>query len=222
MLPKKVSICCNAINNTDGVGVVYTNVYVYQQELEKGYLEYNKSMPEGNIYNLLIQGNFILWQSTFFRRSAISSKKEVFPPKFNNITDYALYLSIAPNWKFKYIDMPLSIYVLHGENYSIKNNMAYEELIKLSSSLNFSDKDRRLIVDYALRKKASQLLGEKKYKESFFAIFSIKSNKVKLRLLIAFLLSFTVGLWLIRKLLVSLKRNKLSEIKHIISSYESN
>ncbi len=222
MLSDKVSICCNAINNLDDVGVIYTNVYVYQQEIKRGYLEYRKSMPEGNIYNLLTHGNFILWQSTFFRRDAVSSKGEPFPSKFNNITDYALYLTIAPNWKFKYIDRPLSVYVLHGENYSIRNNRAYEELIELSNSLNFSDGERRSIVDYALRKKVSQLLEAKKYKESFFTIFSIKSNKVKLRLLMAYLLSFIVDIQLIRVLLIRTKRNKLSEIKYIISLYESN
>ena len=85
MLPNKIDMCINAIETDSNVGMVYTNVYVYHQEAKRSYLEYNSEMPAGNIYNLLFKGNYILWQSTFFRRESMISNEDPFPSKFNNV-----------------------------------------------------------------------------------------------------------------------------------------
>jgi glycosyltransferase involved in cell wall biosynthesis len=133
MLPAKTKLCISALTINKKLGMVYSNVYVYYQTNKRSYLEHNRKMPEGNMFDLLIKGNFILWQSTFFKRDALMSDIKPFPSKFNNITDYSLYLKIAKNWQIKYIDQPLSIYILHGNNYSINNNQASEELLLLSN-----------------------------------------------------------------------------------------
>ena len=220
MLPSKIDVCINAMKSDSNIGMVYTDVYVYHQYLKMSYLEYNGKMPEGDIYNLMLKGNFILWQSTFFRRESIIGDGKPFPSKFNNITDYSLYLSIVKNWKVKYINTPLSVYILHGNNYSVNHNQAYEELIYLSNHSDFSDEEKKLLVNYAFVKKVSKSIELKERKKLFSILLSLRFTKAKIRLLIGYFLSFIIDIKTIRSLLIRMKKNKYSEICHIIDSYE--
>ena len=220
MLPNKIDMCINAIETDSNVGMVYTNVYVYHQEAKRSYLEYNSEMPAGNIYNLLFKGNYILWQSTFFRRESMISNEDPFPSKFNNVTDFSLYLKILRNWRVKYINKPLSIYILHGSNYSVKHNQSYEELMDLSNHSDFTDEEKKLLVNYAFVKKASKLIEMKERKKLLYLLLILPFTKAKIRLLIGYFISFVIDIKTIRSLLIRMKKNEYSEICHIIDSYE--
>ena len=220
MLPNKIDICIKAMKADSNVGMVYTNVYVYHQQAKRSYLEYNAEMPEGDIYNLLFKGNYILWQSTFFRRESMLGNEDPFPSKFNNVTDFSLYLKILRNWRVKYINIPLSIYILHGSNYSVNHNQAYEELINLSNHSDFNDEEKKLLVNYAFVKKASKSIEMKERKKLLHLLLILPFTKAKIRLLIGYFISFIIDIKRIRSLLIRMKKNKYSEICHIIDSYE--
>jgi glycosyltransferase involved in cell wall biosynthesis len=221
MLPNKIELCINALKVDNKIGMVYSNVYVHYQDNNRSYLEHNQKMPEGNMFDLLIKGNFILWQSTFFKRDALMIDTKPFPSKFNNITDYSLYLKIAKNWQIKYIDQPLSIYILHGNNYSINNNQASEELLLLSNGEEFNDQERSHLRNYAYNKKISKLLEMSNRKKLLSQILLLKTTKTKYRLFVAFFLSYIIDIKTLRFLLIKMKKNKYSEISNIINRYEA-
>jgi len=221
MLPTKIKLCISALKIDNKIGMVYSNVYVHYQDDSRSYLEHNQKMPEGRMFDLLIRGNFILWQSTFFKREALMQDIKPFPSKFNNITDYSLYLKIAKKWKIKYIDEPLSIYILHGNNYSINNNKASEELIILSNGEEFNDEERSHLRNYAYNKKISKSLEMSNRKKLLSQIILLKSTKTKFRLFVAFFLSYIVDIRTLRLLLVKMKKNKYSEISNIINIYKT-
>tara|TARA_B110000008_G_scaffold279797_1_gene328708 strand:+ start:8367 stop:9320 length:954 start_codon:yes stop_codon:yes gene_type:complete len=216
MLPAKIKLCIEALQREKDVGMVYSDVYVFYEKYKKSYLEYSRKMPEGDLFELLIKGNFILWQSTFFKREALTYSKKPFPSKFNNITDFSLYLKIAKNWKIHYINFPLSIYVIHGGNYSINNNKASQELIMLSNEAYFNNEEKSQLRNYANTKKISKLLESKSRKKLLSQIILLKSTKTKFRLLVGFFLSYIIDINNIRLILLKMKKNRYSEISNII------
>jgi glycosyltransferase involved in cell wall biosynthesis len=220
MLPNKIELCINALIMDSNIGMIYSNVYVHYQNINRSYLEHSQKMPEGDMFDLLIKGNFILWQSTFFKREALMYDIKPFPSKFNNITDYSLYLKIAKNWKIKYIDEPLSIYILHGNNYSINNNQAFEELIMLANEDEFSNEEKVHLKNYANNKKISKSLEMNDRKKLLSQIVLLKSTKTKFRLCMAFFLSYIIDIKTLRLLLIKMKKNKYSKISNIIDTYE--
>ena len=220
MLPNKIELCINALKMDSNIGMIYSNVYVHYQNINRSYLEHSQKMPEGDMFDLLIKGNFILWQSTFFKREALMFDIKPFPSKFNNITDYSLYLKIAKSWKIKYIDEPLSIYILHGNNYSINNNQAFEELIMLSNEDEFSNEEKVHLKNYAYNKKISKSLEMNDRKKLLSQIVLLKSTKTKFRLCMAFFLSYIIDIKTLRLLLIKMKKNKYSKISNIIDTYE--
>jgi len=221
MLPSKIELCIKALKIDNNIGMVYSNVYVHYQNINRSYLEHSQKMPEGDMFDLLIKGNFILWQSTFFKREALMYDIKPFPEKFNNITDYSLYLKIAKNWEIKYIDEPLSIYILHGNNYSINNNQAFEELIILSNEEEFSNEEKLHLKNYAYNKKVSKSLEMNNRKKLLSQIVLLKSTKTKFRFCVAFFLSYIIDIKTLRLLLIKMKKNKYSEISNIIDIYEA-
>ena len=221
MLPSKIELCVKALQIDKNIGMVYSNVYVHYQNINRSYLEHSQKMPEGDMFDLLIKGNFILWQSTFFKREALMYDINPFPAKFNNITDYSLYLKIAKNWNIKYIDQPLSIYILHGNNYSINNNRAFEELIILSNEEEFSNEEKLHLKNYAYNKKVSKSLEMNNRKKLLSQIILLKSIKTKFRFCLAFFLSYIIYIKTLRLLLIKMKKNKYSEISNIIDIYEA-
>jgi len=221
MLPTKIGLCISSLKMDKKIGMIYSNVYVLYQDNNRSYLEHSQKMPEGDMFDLLIKGNFILWQSTFFKREALMQDIKPFPPTFNNITDYSLYLKIAKNWKIKYIDKPLSIYILHGNNYSINNNQASEELIMLSNEDEFNNEEKSHLRNYAYNKKISKSLEMNNRKKLLSQIVILKSTKTKFRLFAAFFLSYIIDIKTLRLLLIKMKKNKYSEISNIINRYEA-
>jgi len=221
MLPNKIELCIDAMKEDMSIGMLYSNVYVHYDYTKRTYLEYRQKMPEGHMFDLLIKGNFILWQSTFFKRDSLLFDKKPFPSNFNNITDYSLYLKIARNWKINYIDFPLSIYILHGNNYSINHNQAFEELIMLSNEGDFNIDEKSQLRNYANSKKISKSLDLNDRKKLLPLIIFLKPTKTKLRLLVAFFLSFIIDIKKLRLLLITMKKNKYSEISNIINTYEA-
>ena len=75
-------------------------------------------------------------------------------------------------------------------------------------------------MNYAYVKKASKLIEMDERKKLLYLILFLPFTKAKIRLLIGYFISFIIDIKTIRSLLLRMKKNKYSEICHIIDSYE--
>lgn len=89
-----------------------------------------KSFYRGNVFNKLVQGNFIP-NSTVVARRRVIEDSGGFPRerKFFSVEDYVCWLIIAKEYKVDFVDEPLVKYRWHDENISQQSDkLAYQRL----------------------------------------------------------------------------------------------
>ncbi len=116
--------------NKKGFKFVYSNCYLFNKKtiLKKKKIS-NKTLPEGNITNKLIDNYQVALTTILMERNIL--KKNFFKEKLNIIGDRDLVMRISLNEKLGCIQLPLAIYRIHDDNYSAKNRlMEIQELEK--------------------------------------------------------------------------------------------
>ena len=102
----------------------------------------------------IISRLFFLQISENLKYRSLSDKNRLrewkITPQRGIIEDY-FGTKIAKNWKIHYINFPLSIYVIHGGNYSINNNKASQELIMLSNEAYFNNEEKSQLRNFRKR-----------------------------------------------------------------------
>ena len=128
------------------VGLVFSNSYTLEKDTTgqwKPTLKFNRPLPSGNLFGPLLEGYFLCFDTVIFRKSAIGDNPQYwFPEHFNICTDYDLFLKISHSFQLCYVDEALSMWRVHGQNWSIKK--AYldplERLMMIPRMLEYEPK----------------------------------------------------------------------------------
>ena len=104
------------------VSLIYSNLWIQNENLKKRKLYWKKDLPSGIIYKKIIK-DYCIGIITVMIKKNILSKKNAFDPKYNVIGDFDLFTKLAKKNKFMAVQAPLATYRVHGENLSIKNRI---------------------------------------------------------------------------------------------------
>ncbi len=127
-MPNRLQRCVERLKENDNIGMLYSNAHVYTEGENKAYKKYSCKMPSGNIFDNLLENNFILWASNFFKSEVLlDSGDSVFDDNFNIIEDYDIYLRVLiAGFDINYIDECLVVKRYHDKNYSIQHDSDIE------------------------------------------------------------------------------------------------
>lgn len=132
MLPQKTEMLVNLlINSSEDTGVAYSDAYLIDDNgdpLYNMFISYNKpflKIPEGQIFEDLVHGNFIPVMSALIKTKAIRDVGNFDETLLYE--DYDLWLRISRKYKFVYNDTPVVKYRLHARNFSksVSENYIY-------------------------------------------------------------------------------------------------
>ena len=104
------------------VSLIYSNLWIQNENLKKRKLYWKKDLPSGIIYKKIIK-EYCIGIITVMIKKNILSKKNAFDPKYNVIGDFDLFTRLAKKNKFMAVQAPLATYRVHGENLSLKNRI---------------------------------------------------------------------------------------------------
>ena len=104
------------------VSLIYSNLWIQNENLKKRKLYWKKDLPSGIIYKKIIK-DYCIGIITVMIKKNILSKKNAFDPKYNVIGDFDLFTRLAKKNKFMAVQAPLATYRVHGENLSLKNRI---------------------------------------------------------------------------------------------------
>ena len=135
------------------ISLVYSNLWIAKQNLEKKKLFIKKESPSGFIYEKILDDYNVGIITTVFRKSIIKDLEKIFDERFSIIGDFDFFLKLAKSNYFHYINEPLAYYRIHKENFSTvfkekemqefdtwlsenKNNINFEKLKKISRKIS--------------------------------------------------------------------------------------
>ena len=104
------------------VSLIYSNLWIQNENLKKRKLYWKKDLPSGLIYKKIIKEYCIGIITVMIKRN-ILSKKNAFDPKYSVIGDFDLFTRLAKKNKFIAVQAPLATYRIHGDNLSLKNRI---------------------------------------------------------------------------------------------------
>ena len=104
------------------VSLIYSNLWIQNENLKKRKLYWKKDLPSGLIYKKIIKEYCIGIITVMIKRN-ILSKKNAFNPKYSVIGDFDLFTRLAKKNKYMAVQAPLATYRVHGDNLSLKNRI---------------------------------------------------------------------------------------------------
>ena len=104
------------------VSLIYSNLWIQNENLKKRKLYWKKDLPSGLIYKKIIKEYCIGIITVMIKRN-ILSKKNAFNPKYSVIGDFDLFTRLAKKNKYMAVQAPLATYRIHGDNLSLKNRI---------------------------------------------------------------------------------------------------
>lgn len=113
----KINLQVQKIEKFNG-SIIYSNFIIKNIKNKKTYLRKKSPLPEGHITQKLFDDYFVGILTLMIKRSLFLKYR--FGNKFEIIGDFDLVIRLSQKFKFYCIQDALSVYVLHGENYSIK------------------------------------------------------------------------------------------------------
>ncbi|MDD5560597.1 MAG: glycosyltransferase [Candidatus Omnitrophica bacterium] len=117
-LPDKLKLGVDFLENNNDYFLVYSKCFIKTNGKISGITP--QKANAGNVFNrLYLELNFIACLTVMMVNQK-NSEQYFFPEdkRFITVEDYILWLSIARKHKIGFIDEPLAIYVLHGNNLS--------------------------------------------------------------------------------------------------------
>ena len=104
------------------VSLIYSNLWIQNENLKKRKLYWKKDLPSGLIYKKIIK-EYCIGVITVMIKKNILPKKNAFDPKYSVIGDFDLFTRLAKKNKFIAVQAPLATYRIHGDNLSLKNRI---------------------------------------------------------------------------------------------------
>jgi len=153
-LPDKIEKQINLFNQNLDTVAVYSDMEIINEKDEKIGYQAKGKMRRGNIFDCLIQGEYVCGLSS------LMVKKNVFLDvggfsSHRYCQDFVLLLKLAYTYSFDFCDEPLVLYLEHGGNITKNLSVTYPELIgvydNLSESFILSDNQNRLVLEQKKR-----------------------------------------------------------------------
>ena len=113
---------------------IFSNYYIKDKLHNKKYLKKKSPLPEGKITQQVLDDYFLGILTVMINRKVFRNYK--FNSNYNVIGDFDLFIKLSQKLNFSCIQKPLSTYVIHGSNFSIKNLDIYIKEISKWLSLN--------------------------------------------------------------------------------------
>ena len=105
----------------DSVGLVYGNLWVFEETKKKKKIFSKKKLPIGNIIDNIFSNYMVGLGTIVIRKKFLESLKYVFDKRFHIIGDFDLSIRMAEICKFDCIQKPISYYRVHDKNESYLN-----------------------------------------------------------------------------------------------------
>ena len=167
------------------IGLVFSNFWLLKDNTNKKKLYIDKSLPNGKIYNDLINNYCVGILTTIIRKKSYQELDKIFDDRFSIIGDFDLFLRLSKKYLFASIQQPLAYYRLHDQNYSTLNKakeVAEFEIWAKENKSNLSNQQIKKIqkdIDY---KKFLNSKIDGKFRESInillkskISLFSVKN-----------------------------------------------
>ena len=170
--------------------LVYSNYFILNQFTGLKKKAYNKKLPEGIIFEKLLNEYFIGIGTVLMKREVFFKTKEVFNKKYNIIGDFDFFLRISKKFFFASIQSPLLTYRIHNKSFSRNNYKIYIREFKYwlkNQSIDRSDKFL-YVIEKTLYMEAIINIFNRNYTLFIKNIYQISSSQKKIKLLIFLLI----------------------------------
>ena len=172
----------------DSVGLVYGNLWVFEETKKKKKIFSKKKLPIGNIIDNIFSNYMVGLGTIVIKKKYLESLKYVFDERFHIIGDFDLSIRLAEICKFDCVQKPVSYFRVHGKNESyINKNKEIDELkilyLDIKDNPNFSEKSSiKKIPLRILYLEIIEAILKDGFRKSFFKVakYPFCFNKIKL------------------------------------------
>ena len=102
------------------VGVVYGNIFIINEKLNKKEIFLRKKKPKGFILNDLLINYCLSLVTLVIRKNFLDGFQPPFNSKFHIIGDFDLMIKMSAKYKFDCVEKPIASYRIHQKNESLK------------------------------------------------------------------------------------------------------
>jgi len=117
-MPTKLEEQVPILERDDKVGLVYSDIILFNEKGKEKRSFQSKKPYRGNIFSELLVENFINIQTVLIRKEAFDSLDTFFDGRLIMSGDYDANLRISYSWKVDYVDKPLARYRVHRNSKS--------------------------------------------------------------------------------------------------------
>ena len=103
------------------VGVVYGNLWIYNEKLKKKKLFSKNSLLKGKVFDKIFSDYKIGVITSVLKKETLIQNNIKFESSYNHIGDFDLFIKLSMICEFDAIQEPVATYRVHGENLSLKN-----------------------------------------------------------------------------------------------------
>jgi glycosyltransferase involved in cell wall biosynthesis len=133
-LPRKLERLVPLFTDT-AIGLAYGRAEFLRDAEGKQYPSGIAHEPQGEVFETLVQDNFICAGATLFRRKCLENGSR-FDASFKTIGEYPLWLKIAKDWKVGHVPEVVAVWRDHGRNLGTRlATEAKAELVRLCERL---------------------------------------------------------------------------------------
>ncbi len=103
------------------VGVVYGNLWIYNEKLKKKKLFSKNLLLKGKVFDKIFSDYKIGVITSVLKKETLIQNNIKFESSYNHIGDFDLFIKLSMICEFDVIQEPVATYRVHGENLSLKN-----------------------------------------------------------------------------------------------------
>lgn len=163
--------------NNKNVGVVYGNLWIYNEKLKKKKIFSKKQLLKGKIFEKIFSDYKIGVITSVIRKEILNQNNINFENSYNHIGDFDLFIKLSKICEFDAIQEPVATYRVHGENLSLKNAEKEIEEMKIWFKSNSNLLNKFQEKQFMIRLKSKEFVNIKFNKNFFYTLkFFFKSS----------------------------------------------
>ncbi len=121
------------------IGLVYSNLYLFNSKTKKYKLWSKNSLPEGYISSKLLNNYNIGLLTVMINKKILKRFNLNFYSKYKIIGDFDLFLKISKKSRILCVQEPLAYYRMHENNFTLKNQDILVRELKNWIKINYKD-----------------------------------------------------------------------------------
>lgn len=191
-LPDKIEQQIDLINQKN-TGVVYSNIWIRNEQKNKKKIFIKKNLYQGNIFNQIIEDYNIPINTVLVKKSIISELDKKFDERFNHIGDFDLIIRLSKITSFAALQHPTAVFRAHGNNLSTLDKMGSIKELELWLGENSNKLSSQQVDCVQKRIDSGKIIYLKlngKYIDPFKLVFKKRKNVTLKNLITVFLPSF--------------------------------